>query len=88
MIFIIYVVEIPEKARGILMILIVLLILMALFWVGFKLTGAILGMFIWICFRLPIGLFLICLGIMLCCTIILIPVGKSVCGFGWDLIFP
>ena len=69
------------------MVIIALLILMALFWIGFKCTGALLGMIIWVCVRLPLGLVLICVGLVLCCTIILIPIGKPICSLGWDILF-
>lgn len=44
-------------------------------WVGFKLTGAILTACLWLMIGLPISLVMLILGGVLCCTIILIPLG-------------
>lgn len=52
-----------------------LVILIIIFCVVFKLTGALLKACVWLAIKLPAGLLLICLGIALCCTIILIPIG-------------
>ena len=65
-----------------------LAILSFLFWLGWKFTGALLGIVIWLLIRLPIGLILLVLGIALCCTIIGIPLGKIVCGWGSDILIP
>ncbi|MDO5573708.1 MAG: hypothetical protein Q4G60_06990 [bacterium] len=52
-----------------------LIFLVLMIWIGFKLTGAVFGALIWLFIKLPIALVLIALGIVCCCTIILIPVG-------------
>lgn len=65
-----------------------LAILSFLFWLGWKFTGALLGIVIWLFIRLPIGLILLVLGIAFCCTIIGIPLGKIVCGWGSDILIP
>ncbi len=52
-----------------------LLLVMFLLWIGFKLTGAILTACLWLMIGLPISLVMLVLGGILCCTIILIPVG-------------
>ncbi len=46
-----------------------------LLWIGFKLTGAILTACLWLMIGLPISLVMLVLGGILCCTVILIPVG-------------
>lgn len=55
--------------------LIILFIVSALFGVAFKITGALLRACLWLFIFLPIGIFLVVLGIVCCCTLILIPVG-------------
>lgn len=59
------------------MIILILTLLIVTFLLGlaFKLTGALLKAVLWLFFLLPLGIFLACLGIICCCTIILIPVG-------------
>lgn len=46
-----------------------------LFWLGFKLTGAIITACLWLIIGLPLSLVMLVLGCALCCTIILIPLG-------------
>jgi len=46
-----------------------------LLWIGFKLTGAILTACLWMMIGLPISLVMLAIGCVLCCTIILIPLG-------------
>lgn len=64
------------------MIIFTFLILMLLFWLGFKITGAFLKAFIWLFILLPIALVVWSFGIALCCTLILIPVGVILFKFG------
>ncbi|MCI5493772.1 MAG: hypothetical protein MR425_06550 [Lachnospiraceae bacterium] len=54
-----------------------LFILTLLLGLAFKLTGALLKACLWLFVFVPVGLFLACLGILCCCTLILIPVGIS-----------
>lgn len=54
-----------------------LFILTLLLGLAFKLTGALLKACLWLFVFVPAGLFLACLGIICCCTLILIPVGIS-----------
>ena len=56
-------------------IIIFLAILTFLFWLGFHITGALLSAAIWLFIKLPIALILGCLGLGLCITILLIPIG-------------
>ena len=53
-----------------------------MFWVGFKLTGALLAALIWLVFRLPIALIMMVFGVVLLCTILLIPIGMIRAGTG------
>ena len=48
---------------------------MLLLWIGFKLTGALITACLWLLIGLPVSLVMLVLGGILCCTIILIPVG-------------
>lgn len=57
------------------LLFICLFIVMLLFGLAFKLTGALLKACLWVVFFLPAALVLGCLGIACCYTIILIPVG-------------
>lgn len=54
---------------------IALLILCGLFWLGFKITGAMLSMALWLFVRLPLAIVLFGIGIAFCVTIIFIPLG-------------
>lgn len=65
-----------------------LLFLVFLFWVGFKLTGALLLACIWLFIKLPIALILFLFGIICCCTLILIPVGLWMFKWGVRLLLP
>lgn len=53
-----------------------------LLWVGFKITGALLSAVFWLLVRVPLALILWAVGILLCCTILLIPIGKWVFKMG------
>jgi len=48
---------------------------MFLLWVGFKLTGALITACLWLMIGLPVSIVMLVLGGLLCCTIILIPLG-------------
>ena len=56
-------------------LLICLFLITGLFGLAFKITGALLKACIWMIIFLPVGLVLLCLGLVCCCTLILIPVG-------------
>ena len=68
--------------------IICLIIMTALFGVAFKLTGALLKAVLWLCIFLPIGLVLFGLGVVCCCTLILIPVGIMLFKAGAHVIIP
>ncbi len=67
---------------------ILLLLLCLLFGIGFLMTGAILSVILWVCVKLPLGLIACALGIGLCCTLILIPIGIGCLKAGLRLIIP
>ena len=48
---------------------------MFLLWIGFKLTGALITACLWLMIGLPVSIVMLVLGGLLCCTIILIPLG-------------
>ena len=57
-------------------------------WIGFKLTGAVLSACIWACIEVPLGLGAWGIGLILCCTIILMPLGMWFFKTGLKLIVP
>jgi len=63
-------------------------ILTFMLWIGFKITGALFSMCVWIFIKLPVGLCLLLIGILLCVTILLIPVGKWLLRVAGNLILP
>ena len=69
-------------------IIISLFILSILFGLAFKITGAFLKAFLWLCIFLPIGLALWGIGIVCCCTLLLIPVGIMLFKAGTHMIIP
>ena len=56
-------------------LLITLAMLTFLFWIGYHVTGALLAAAIWLFIKLPFALILGCLGLGLCITVLLIPLG-------------
>ncbi len=64
------------------------IVLCALLWVAFKLTGAILEACFWLLIQVPLALVFWILGIALCCTLLLIPVGKWSFRLGSRIIKP
>lgn len=67
--------------------LIILVLLSFLFWLGYRITGALLGAFIWLCIKLPAALFAAAAGVVLCVTIIFIPIGRKCLSFARRLLF-
>ena len=57
-------------------------------WLGFKLTGALLSACIWAFIKVPLGFCAWGIGLVLCCTIILIPVGLWFFKIGFKLLIP
>ncbi len=70
------------------MIILSLLVLTVLLGIGFAITGAILSACIWAFIKLPLGLICVFLGIALCCTILLIPLGLGMMKLGGSLMLP
>ena len=71
-----------------LLVVFVLAVLTGLFWVGYHVTGAILKTIFWLCIRLPITIVLWALGLVFCCTLILIPVGLGLFRAGLGVLIP
>lgn len=68
--------------------LFILLLLCVLFWIGFKITGVILGAIFWLTVELPVSLLLWSLGLVCCCTILLIPLGLKFFAWGAHVMVP
>lgn len=68
--------------------MICLLLLSLLFGLAWKLTGALLKACLWLFSLLPVGLVLWGIGIVCCCTILLIPLGIGIFKFGTQVMFP
>ncbi len=66
----------------------ILLVISILFGVGFTITGALLRALLWLCICVPVAVFLVCLGIICCCTIILIPIGIRLFGAAISVLIP
>ena len=56
-------------------IIIILALLTFLFWIAFHITGALLSAAIWLFIKLPLALLIGFLGLILCVTILLVPLG-------------
>lgn len=63
-------------------------ILTFVLWIGFKLTGALLSACLWLFLSVPLGFGFLGIGLVLCCTIILIPIGKWFLKTGLKLVIP
>ena len=53
-------------------------VLCVLFFVGYKVTGAVFKALIWLCILLPVALTIWGLALICCCTFILIPIGMKI----------
>ena len=71
-----HVAYIMERRKIMISFILCLLLLTILFGIAYKITGAILKACVWLLILLPIGLILSGVGVIFCCTIILIPVGN------------
>lgn len=65
-----------------------LMILTCMLGIGFKLTGALLAACIWLFIEIPIAFAVWVIGIVCCCTIILIPVGLGLFKVALKLLIP
>ena len=81
-----HVAYIMERRKIMISFILCLLLLTILFGIAYKITGAILKACVWLLILLPIGLIL--LGVIFCCTIILIPVGIGIIKAGIRMILP
>ena len=63
-------------------------LLMFLLSIGFRLTGALLGAVFWSVIQVPIAITAMAIGLVLCCTIILIPIGIGCMKAGFKLLIP
>ena len=72
----------------ILFTIILLIVISLLVGMAFSITGALLTGLIWLIVKIPIGLILIGLGAVMCCTILLIPRGLGMIKGGVKLIIP
>ena len=62
-------------------------LLCVLLWVGFRVTGALLSAAFWLFFKLPLASIVFCFGLLLCCTLILIPIGVRCMGLAGRILF-
>ncbi len=63
-------------------------ILAFLLWIGFKITGAVLKACVWLVIEVPIALVIWAVGLVCCCTLILIPTGVKLFGAGLKVLLP
>ena len=66
----------------------VLLFLFVFCWLGVKLTGGLLKLFYIMCIGLPLAVLVGTMGLVLCCTIILMPIGVSMIHLSGRLLAP
>lgn len=57
------------------------------FWLGFHVAGALLSAAIWLFVKLPLAVFMACMGLIFCATILLIPLGGKCFSFAGSLLF-
>ncbi|MCH5256167.1 MAG: hypothetical protein J1D87_02695 [Lachnospiraceae bacterium] len=67
-------------------IIICLGILTIIFWLCFKVTGAMFSILFWLFIKLPFAILMAFLGITFCITILLIPIGKGCFNLAWELL--
>ncbi len=59
-----------------------------LLWIGYKLTGAVLQACIWLFIKVPLAAVVAVLGLVCCCTLILIPIGLRLFKTALKLLIP
>ena len=69
-------------------VIISLAILTLLFWIGYKITGVLLKAFIWLIVLVPLAFLLWAIGLVCCCTLILIPIGIKLFLAGLKVLIP
>ena len=70
------------------MMFVVLLFLFIFFWLGVKFTGGLLKLCYIMCIGLPLAVLVGAMGFMLCCTIILMPIGVGMIHLAGKLLAP
>lgn len=68
--------------------ILILGILSILFFGAYKITGAIFKAVVWLAILVPIALFLWAIGLICCCTLILIPIGLKLFSVGCRVLLP
>ena len=68
--------------------LIVFAVLGLLLWIGFTITGGLLLTGFWLFIKIPLAILLFFLGMILCLTIILLPLGILCFKAGLNLLIP
>lgn len=68
--------------------ILVVLGIFCLLGVGLKIVGVLLGALLWIFVEIPLALIFFILGVVLCMTIILIPIGMVFFKIGAKIIIP
>lgn len=67
--------------------IILLGILTIVLWIGYKITGALFLVFFWLFIKVPCAIVIGGLGVLLCITIILIPIGIACIKLAFKLLF-
>ena len=65
-----------------------LIVLCVLFWLGLKVTGAILTACIWLFIKVPLAMICLVLGVLFCITLVFIPIGAVCLKAGIKLLIP
>lgn len=68
-------------------LIITLAVLTFFLWLGYKITGTLLSAAIWLFIKLPFAIILFCLGLALCATLLLIPLGIMCFKFAFSILF-
>ena len=57
-------------------------------WIGYKITGALFTACVWLFIKIPCAIVIGAFGLVLCITILLIPIGIGCCKFAMKLLVP
>lgn len=68
--------------------LFILFVLSLLLVISFKITGALFAILLWVVIKLPLAILMWVVGIVCCCTILLIPLGVGCFKSGLRLAVP
>ena len=69
-------------------LLFMMLFLAFMLWIGFKLTGAFFMACFWLLREVPLAIVVLAIGLVFCCTLILLPVGIGCFKAGMKLLIP